>query len=199
MKGITTKKTLALNKQIVSLYKEGVAKHIIAKQLHVAIKYVRETLISNGFINTSAWKQRIDEKLVIKILKETRSIKETSKITKFPTSSITRIIKENNLEYLIHKQFNINIFHNIDTSEKAYWLGFIYADGYVDRQGLSIALGEKDKVHLYKFSQFMQCYEDYIYERTIKIRNKEYKSYRIDLYNSTLALDLKNLGYNPKF
>ena len=54
MKGITTKKTLALNKQIVSLYKEGIAKHIIANQLHVAIKYVRETLISNGFTNTSA-------------------------------------------------------------------------------------------------------------------------------------------------
>ena len=54
MKGITTKKTLALNKQIVFLYKEGIAKHIIAKQLHVAIKYVRETLISNGFTNTSA-------------------------------------------------------------------------------------------------------------------------------------------------
>ena len=40
----------------------------------------------------------------------------------------------------------------------------------------------------------MQCYEDYIYEQTIKIRNKEYKSYRINLYNSTLSLDLKNLG-----
>ena len=194
MKGITTKKTLALNKQIISLYKEGIAKHIIAKQLHVAIKYVREILISNGFTNTSAWKQRIDEKLVIKILKETRSVKETSKITKFPSSSITRIIKENHLEYLIHKQFNINIFQNIDTSEKAYWLGFIYADGYVDKYGLSIALSEKDKAHLYKFSQFMQCYEDYIYEKITKNRDKEYKSYRIDLYNSTLALDLKNLG-----
>ena len=43
----------------------------------------------------------------------------------------------------------------------------------------------------------MQCYEDYIYEKTIKIRNKEYKSYGIDLYNPILALDLKNLGLYP--
>lgn len=26
---------------------------------------------------------------------------------------------------------NINIFKNIDSEESAYWLGFIYADGYI--------------------------------------------------------------------
>lgn len=26
-----------------------------------------------------------------------------------------------------------NIFHTIDTEEKAYWLGFLCADGYVSK------------------------------------------------------------------
>lgn len=27
--------------------------------------------------------------------------------------------------------FDNNIFSKIDTAEKAYWIGFLYADGYV--------------------------------------------------------------------
>jgi hypothetical protein len=48
---------------------------------------------------------------------------------------------------------NENFFENIDSEEKAYWLGFISADGCVDRAGLHliIALGRKDRDHLEKF------------------------------------------------
>lgn len=45
--------------------------------------------------------------------------------------------------------YNENYFEKIDTPEKAYWLGFIYTDGYVttgNRWG--IELGIQDKAHL---------------------------------------------------
>lgn len=53
--------------------------------------------------------------------------------------------------------FNENIFEDIDTAEKAYWIGFITADGYVneDRGVLSIKLGGKDRNHLEKFIKFI--------------------------------------------
>lgn len=62
---------------------------------------------------------------------------------------------------------NINdkIFDKIDSEEKAYWLGFIYADGYVDsaplnqkRQnnyGIELSLALKDLEHVEKFKSFI--------------------------------------------
>jgi hypothetical protein len=40
---------------------------------------------------------------------------------------------------------NVNYFDNIDTQEKAYILGLLYADGCNTRRGLQIALVEEDK------------------------------------------------------
>lgn len=55
-------------------------------------------------------------------------------------------------------KFNNKIFDKIDTEEKAYWLGFIYADGYIDstRNLFEISLKGSDKSHLDKFNIFME-------------------------------------------
>lgn len=54
-------------------------------------------------------------------------------------------------------EYNRHIFDIIDTAEKAYWLGFIIADGYLnlDKHMLRIKLGDKDKHHLEKFIHFI--------------------------------------------
>ena len=45
-------------------------------------------------------------------------------------------------------------FQTIDSQDKAYWLGFILADGYLYKDKyLRIELAEKDKEHLYKFRE----------------------------------------------
>lgn len=77
-------------------------------------------------------------------------------------SVIKRILIENN--YYNEKRrckkypLNDNYFSNIDTPEKAYWLGFIAADGCIlERENsgsvLSFNLNYKDKAHLEKFLQ----------------------------------------------
>jgi len=50
-------------------------------------------------------------------------------------------------------EYNRHIFDEINTSDKAYWLGFIIADGYLNdnKNMLRIKLGDKDKHHLEKF------------------------------------------------
>ena len=72
---------------------------------------------------------------------------------------ITRILKEQNIELRGNRKyfFNENIFDNIDTAEKAYWLGFILADGYLNekRGVLTIKLQYTDKEHLEKFAKFI--------------------------------------------
>ena len=52
---------------------------------------------------------------------------------------------------------NRYIFQVIDTEEKAYWLGFLYADGSVGSTDNRIELGlaEKDLKHVEKFKNFI--------------------------------------------
>lgn len=50
------------------------------------------------------------------------------------------------------------IFSVIDTEEKAYWLGFLYADGYVSSVGgkkVGLSLSTTDMKHLEKFKAFI--------------------------------------------
>ena len=60
--------------------------------------------------------------------------------------------KENSRKYYI----NHNYFEIINTEEKAYWLGFIYADGYVqsnrNTKNIGITLSNIDYNHLIKFN-----------------------------------------------
>ena len=50
---------------------------------------------------------------------------------------------------------NENIFQQIDSNNKAYWLGFLAADGSVKGNELSIGLSSKDRGHLAKFLTFI--------------------------------------------
>lgn len=54
-------------------------------------------------------------------------------------------------------EYNRHVFDTIDTNEKAYWLGFIIADGYLNdnKNMLRIKLSDKDKRHLEKFIKFL--------------------------------------------
>ena len=78
---------------------------------------------------------------------------------------ISRVLKENQITYRNdnHKyKANYRIFENIDNTEKAYWLGFFAADGYVYQRSennsgnfCGINISRKDKEHLEKLRNFM--------------------------------------------
>lgn len=84
-------------------------------------------------------------------------------------------------------------FEDIDTEEKAYWLGFLYADGSVGSKEDKIELGlaEKDLEHIKKFKSFMQI------KNKISYRPKT-KSYRISFRSEKCKKDLIKKGCVPK-
>lgn len=55
-------------------------------------------------------------------------------------------------------KFDNAVFDTIDTEEKAYWLGFLFADGYVSSvdNTVELSLMGSDKDHLEKFKDFLK-------------------------------------------
>lgn len=88
-------------------------------------------------------------------------------------------------------EINENFFENIDTEEKAYWLGFIYADGCVtkDHKYLIIELSGVDINHLKLFQSSIQS------NHQIKI--KKNNIVRLSICNKKLVFDLIKLGCVP--
>jgi hypothetical protein len=127
---------------------------------------------------------------------EKYSIRDLEKKYKIHRLTIKRIIKENNIVYRTRSlsqqkiKINSNYFEKIDTANKAYFLGFIYADGNIYKNHIKIDINKKDEHLLHMF---------------LKELNSEHKVYRykdnvsINISNEKIKNDLNRLGvYSQK-
>lgn len=133
----------------------------------------------------------MNEKAIIETYKENKSLTKTAKIFNTNRAVITKIIKNNGIEIINYqnmKKVNENYFDNIDCENKAYWLGFIFADGNVsDENRIEIGLHIDDFSHLEKFKKDIE----YVGE----IKNKKgTNSCRITFRNKKLVNTLKKYG-----
>lgn len=91
--------------------------------------------------------------------------------------------------------FDENIFDVIDTEEKAYWLGFIYADGSISYNNrFELSLSTHDIDHLHKFNKFMNHQNDNVKVSDIKLNGKTYSRCRWFVSNKHLWNTLNNIG-----
>lgn len=95
-------------------------------------------------------------------------------------------------------KFDNTVFDVIDTEEKAYWLGFMYADGYVSNNGKTVELSLKgdDVEHLRKFALFLH-HKDGVYLGNAKCGNKYFTRCRLTLTNSHFNEALVKAGCVP--
>lgn len=102
--------------------------------------------------------------------------------------------------------YDKDFFQNIDTEEKAYWLGFLYADGCINQQyrngklksmHLEIGLSQKDKAHLVKFKECLHSNVP-IKNKLSKLDGKLYESSRIAVCCTKLCRDLCTKGCTPQ-
>ena len=94
--------------------------------------------------------------------------------------------------------YDEDYFKTIDNEHKAYWLGFIAADGCVKKNSklnmeLSIALSSADRDHLLKLRNDLK-YDGEVKDYVSK-HNKGYS--RLLITNGPIGYDLMNLGVQP--
>lgn len=166
----------------------------LSKKYKIPNKKIREALEDLGYnlgkgvspksvINI---KRAVDEYIQILESGLEPNINSLSKKYEVAHTSISTTLKKKDVHVVRYPkiiQFDEHIFDNIDTEEKAYWLGFLHADGYITSRynTVGVCLAEKDLNHVQKYAQFLGCPEN-----VHKKESNEFIAYRCDIGNSYL-------------
>lgn len=101
--------------------------------------------------------------------------------------------------------YNSDFFQDIDTEEKAYWLGFLYADGCINRMyrneklkamDLELGLCREDETHIEKFLNSLESNVE-IKHKTIKLNGRIYEASRVQICSTKMCRDLIDKGCTP--
>lgn len=139
------------------------------------------------------------------------SSNKIAKELQISTSSVKKILKKHNVSIrdssFSHQIYNVNedVFENIDSHEKAYWVGFLTADGTITGGRLKLALATKDINHLESFKKFMKStHPILIYKQIpsetsmVKNKDKEYFYGIIGFSNKKLIQDLSKYSVTKR-
>lgn len=135
---------------------------------------------------------------------EGKSIQEIKKEVKLDGAILAHEFKKMGIDTIEEaRKYKVNedIFKTIDTGEKAYWLGFLYADGSVTfengRYVLELGLKAEDVNHLEKFKRFIDT-DAKIDDKLVKLKGKKYMAKRIAIHNKKFVQNLIKNGCTPR-
>lgn len=142
---------------------------------------------------------------IISLLKEGKTRIDIARKFKVNKGKVTGWFKKFGINvkdyYEFRLSYNVHVFDTIDNEEKAYWLGFLYADGCVSYNApinsyyIGVALKSTDVEHLKKFKDFLQdTREGAIRISTRTFNGKEFEACGYRIFNEHLAKTLINLG-----
>jgi tRNA1(Val) A37 N6-methylase TrmN6 len=151
-------------KLIINKYtKEEKSSKTVGEEVGISATQIRRILAANGIEGKSLKTDDLLEKQIIEMYQNGKSFEQIARdLGNIVPSTASRIIKRNNIQqkpfFEARQTYNINnhFFSNINTEENAYFLGFLYADGNVDKNGsaITLCLHQQDSDVLYKF---MNC------------------------------------------
>lgn len=108
---------------------------------------------------------------ICSLYSEGHSIAKIASFLSSTPSKIGWVLKKNNIklrslsESHILEKANYDFFEKIDSEEKAYWLGFLYADASVTHNSLKLTLHPKDLDHLTKFKKSLNSTHKIFFDR----------------------------------
>lgn len=159
-------------------------------------------------------RKNIDDNKIRELYKDGKSTREIGKIIGCSGVTVSSHLKKMGTKIRdLHNSrkiysFNENYFENIDCEQKAYWLGFIAADGCIleqtsqiskrtgrtikkEQMALQIALKQDDKSHLEKLQNNLRDNHNLHY-------SVKRKCWDIKLLSDKLCKDLLKYGIKPK-
>ena len=177
----------------------------IAEYLNIEYKYIRNFADRSKLRKADGYRVYLseDEKKYILEWYNKKSTGEIAKDLGYTTKKINDFAYGVGLLRDIKRYtVNQNYFKKINTSNKAYWLGFLYADGcilsYKNRRtggsALEISLKADDVNILERFKMSLSSNSP-IKEKVV---NEKYKAVRLNICNAEICDDLVKLGCTPR-
>lgn len=156
------------------------------------------TIVRNPKSGTIAWSED-QMKYIISEYKKGKTLSALGREFGVSYSTIRNLLKrkgiktEGNKHNFPRDEF---YFNNIDSKEKAYWLGFLYADGCVHSNSNEISITLKDRDHLEKFRKAIKS-NNKIGESIDKRFSSMPKIYHFSIKDKQLKSDLIKWGCVP--
>jgi hypothetical protein len=206
--------TSEVKNKIIEMYKSGTGSDTIAKQMGVSSNAVLKLLKRSGINRRPIGRKKIqieDEPKIVEMYQGGMSANEIAEKYNANHIMILRYLEKNEIKRRSgeesHRTYEINkdLFDVIDTQEKAYLLGFIYADGCNSSDGkcIKIDLATPDRDILEKISRLIWLEDpeshikDKIRYRTIKGKEKiQYSSY-LNIHSKHMCEKLTEMGCVP--
>jgi plasmid maintenance system antidote protein VapI len=182
-----------LREDLIENYNKFPAKYFAEKynkKLSTIYDIVCELNISKGPKRTES----LSGDILNDYYKNKLTIKEIREKYDIGKSTVSKILKTKGLGGRLPQDYENHVyecdetfFEKIDTPEKAYWFGFIAADGNLYNKKLQICLASKDTDHLQKFCDRIG-YSGPLYDDGT---NKRLTISRIKIYNDLVALGIE--------
>lgn len=141
------------------------------------------------------------ESETIKLYQSGLSCSQVAKKVGMSKAYVQQMMRKYNVKAREHtfacRKYNLNehYFDSIDSQEKAYFLGFLFADGcnYAKQNKISLGLKAEDKYMLEKFKDLIS------YNGPIHVKRKDkYPAFQLILGNKYLCEQLNKLGCTPQ-
>lgn len=185
--------------QIIELANQGISPSIIAKTFNLNKNAVQTMLFKLNYKFIKTQTPQFYKKEILLLLNEGLHPPAIALKLNLKLISTQQMCTKLGFSFRMN-QGNIRYFNSIDDNLKAYFLGFIAADGAIVNNSLTITIHRKDRIILDKFKEELQCDHEV---KEIKTpmgfdRSRNVDHVRFVITNKDLINDLNNLGIFPR-
>jgi len=165
-----------MEQKIIQEYLEGKSISFLSQHYNIPYGRIQRLLKSNNVTIRGGRKLKVlseeQKKQATDLFNEGIAIKTIAKTIGTDVTVLNRFIEEQGLtrsKNRVNKRILDDYFSKIDSSEKAYWLGFLFTDGTVDEnkgsKRIRLQLQQKDISILEKLKECLQLDSKIIYDK----------------------------------